>query len=222
MTEKSKVVIELEHRLARLEAERGIQSHGRRVSPRWLLVGGVLSVLLASSALALTDGELGCTEGSGLFCLRPGVPARATEVNANFSLLLSWLEAKVGSTDADGIAVSGPSALAGNVTVAPAATLTVNGPTVLNGPVTVPTSMFVQSGPYTVSMADRNGSDAKTMTAAARSVCFLSNLSLSEIDVPSEWGGCDVAVSNGNWVVTATLVNTPNANIVCTARCLSW
>ena len=217
--EKSNVVIELEHRLQQLEAERG----RGRVRARWLVAAGVLSLTVASTALAaLSDAELGCTEGSGLFCLRPGEAARATELNANFSLLLSWLESKVGSVTADGISVSGPTALAGNVTLAPAATLTVNGPAVLNGPVTVPTSMFAQSGPYVVSMADRNGTDAKTLTPAARSICFLSNVSLSEIDVPSEWGGCDVSVSNGNWVVSATLINTPNANIVCHARCLSW
>jgi hypothetical protein len=222
MSDQTKPNIDLEQRLALLEAGHAQLRNGSRTPVRWIWLGAVVGLLVTSTTLALTDAELGCTEGSGLACLRPGEPARASDVNANFSLLLSWLEGKIGSSEAPGVSVSGPSALAGNVTVAAAATLTVNGPTVLNGPVTVPAGLLKQSGPFSARMDDRHATDSKVMTNAARSMCFLTRYHESEIDLPSEWGACTISEVQGSWVLSAELLNTTNANIVCEARCLSW
>src|SRR5690349_19130512 len=102
---------------ARVEHLEGAFERGRRPASaprqRSLRVGaaalGLAGLLAASGVLA---ADQACA--SGLYCFGAGQPARASEVNANFAQLVTWLESKVGAVDEPDVAVQGNLELAGS------------------------------------------------------------------------------------------------------------
>jgi hypothetical protein len=78
---------ELRYRLAQVE---------RRPRTRpWMIAGAVAGVMVAFNAL----GSMVCPNGIP-YCFNANEPALASEVNADFAALKTWLEAKVGATGA--------------------------------------------------------------------------------------------------------------------------
>lgn len=87
-------VEQLRQRLAELEQERHAERRARQaLRRRSLLVAAVAVAGVAGVALASSP----CANGLP-FCFAPNEPALASEVNANFAALKTWLEAKVGGT----------------------------------------------------------------------------------------------------------------------------
>jgi hypothetical protein len=81
--------------LQELRARVAMLERGPRLRP-WIIAGAVGGVLVGISAMGASAA---CPNGIP-YCFNANEPALATEVNADFAALKTWLEAKVGATGA--------------------------------------------------------------------------------------------------------------------------
>jgi hypothetical protein len=75
---------------------------------------------------------------------------------------------------------------------------------------------------FSIARNDVNGTSSIVMVSATRSICFLTATSLRDIGFGSEQGACTITTAAGNWRLDATLADTLDGNVNCSARCLSW
>jgi hypothetical protein len=91
--------IYLESALHHTRAERALRPLASRRARVGLIAAAVCAVLLGST-VAFTQGT-NCT--TDLTCFDPDTPAKANEVNANFTQLKQWITAKVGNVLTAGV-----------------------------------------------------------------------------------------------------------------------
>jgi hypothetical protein len=68
------------------------------------------------------------------------------------------------------------------------------------------------------------GSDRRTLTSAASSVCFLTKIEISGIQGPQDSNACAIEVDEftGFWQLIATVDEGGRSEVRCNARCLAW
>lgn len=68
------------------------------------------------------------------------------------------------------------------------------------------------------------GSDKRTLTSAANSVCYLTRIEISGIESPDDKSSCAIEIDDftGFWQVIATAGEGARSQIRCNARCLTW
>jgi hypothetical protein len=68
------------------------------------------------------------------------------------------------------------------------------------------------------------GSDRRTLTSAASSVCYLTKVEISGIQGPEDSNACAIEVDEftGFWQLIATVDEGGRSEVRCNARCLSW
>lgn len=68
------------------------------------------------------------------------------------------------------------------------------------------------------------GSDKRTLTNAADSVCYLTKVSISGVQGPEDANTCEIDIDEftGFWQLTATVNDGGASEVRCNARCLSF
>ena len=68
------------------------------------------------------------------------------------------------------------------------------------------------------------GSDRRTLTSAASSVCYLTKIEISGIQGPEDSNACAIEVDEftGFWQLIATVDEGGRSEVRCNARCLVW
>ncbi|MGD8340609.1 MAG: hypothetical protein PVH89_07485 [Gammaproteobacteria bacterium] len=68
------------------------------------------------------------------------------------------------------------------------------------------------------------GSDRRTLTDAAASVCYLTKIEISGIQGPDDSNACAIEIDDftGFWQLIATVDEGGRSEVRCNARCLSW
>lgn len=68
------------------------------------------------------------------------------------------------------------------------------------------------------------GSDRRTLTSTASSVCYLTKIQISGIASPDDSNTCSIEVDDftGFWQLIATVDEGGESEVRCNARCLSW
>ncbi len=127
--------------LAQLAAER------RRATHRNIARATVVALAAGLVGSGVAVAASGACPNGYPFCFAPDQPARASEVNHNFSQIKEWLETKVGSTSSPNVTIANNATITGTLGVANSATVsgtlgvtsgaTVGGTAALNGNLTV-------------------------------------------------------------------------------------
>ncbi len=141
-------------------------------------------------------------------------PARAAEVNGNFTQLQTWLEQKVGSVSNAGVVASSVR----STTLTNTGLLTTNSLSVTAGlPLTVEPQVEV-------AVANAEAEEIATLGAAnGRRMCFLVGYDLHDTMANESQGWCYVEVASGNWQLRVDVTQGDgDPDILCRARCLSW
>ncbi|HEY5666019.1 MAG TPA: hypothetical protein VIV64_04795 [Gammaproteobacteria bacterium] len=68
------------------------------------------------------------------------------------------------------------------------------------------------------------GSDRRTLTSAASSVCYLTKIQISGIQTPDDSNTCAIEIDDftGFWQLIATVDEGSQSEVRCNARCLTW
>ena len=78
------------------------------------------------------------------------------------------------------------------------------------------------TGEYSINRSDQNGISTKRLIATARSICYLTGITLVGVGGPAEFGTCRVVTRDGYWELVVRLGNTQDASAYCFARCFQW
>jgi hypothetical protein len=75
-----------------------------------------------------------------------------------------------------------------------------------------------------VNAARQAGSDRRTLSSAASSICYLTRIEISGIQGPEDSSSCAIDIDDftGFWQLIATADEGGRSEIRCNARCLSW
>jgi hypothetical protein len=211
----------LEQRILKLEAA------GRRRRKFWLGAALVAALGLGAPVRA----QLG-----QLIELKPGTPARASDVNANFQLLWDMADSATSSAaEAAADAIAHDTELKTSLEASIAAKVgPVGQPLTIAG---VPVTRWEITGETTVSAALRvdvgewGASDTRDLLGANDGICWLTQ-NMTQNTIRSASGDdfmherCSVVQEGGLWRVRATLARNyhqyTTLNISCSARCLRW
>jgi hypothetical protein len=186
----------LRQRLNALEQE---LRRGQRIRV-WCAAGIALTLVLASTQRAWS---LACT--SGLVCFAGNTPARASEVNDNFTTLATWLSDKVGATRDKNISTTGTLST-GAATLSSA---TVSGATSL--------SSLSVSGATTLSSATVSGATTLSGTSSHGGASTFNGATTFNGDATFN-GALKVSGHRPSYSVTKTCNGANNAT-TCTASC---
>lgn len=78
------------------------------------------------------------------------------------------------------------------------------------------------SAEFTVSRNNSNGTSGVQMVSATRSFCFLTRTTYRDIGFGAESGTCNIVTNAGNWRLEASVDDTLDGDVTCSARCLTW
>lgn len=158
---------------------RALEDQQRRHKLHRLWGGAAIAVLLV---LAYTQRawSLACT--SGLVCFAANTPARASEVNDNFTTLSTWLANKVGAAHdsnistrgtltagaatLDSATISGTTNLNGTTKIATASVATLTGATTFSGDATFSSTLKVADSSGTYFTASKAGVEVPSLKVA--------------------------------------------------------
>jgi len=90
----------------------------------------------------------------------------------------------------------------------------------------VPVFSFTDALPEDVwvNASRQAGSDERTLTDSANSVCYITKIEISGIQGPDDSSSCAVEIDDftGFWQLIATVEEGGASEIRCNARCLNW
>ncbi|MEL6181763.1 MAG: hypothetical protein AAFS10_22580 [Myxococcota bacterium] len=75
---------------------------------------------------------------------------------------------------------------------------------------------------FTISRHNNGGRSNRSMGSTNRRFCFLTRVGSRDLDGGDEFGACTVTANNNQWNLEARLDNTGDADIYCSAMCLTF
>lgn len=189
-----------------------------------IILGSVSAVIVAGvllwAPLAMSEPDAPVeTEYPDLYHFAPNTPAVAAEVNSNFATLHARADSNTQGLDSNTLTITSHTQSINSNT----SRITSNEQDITSlQSGKLDSGAITRHGPYHAQRNNQAGTSSTRMIRLDRSVCFLTKVSMEDVDSHLEAATCEVVAQNGFWRLEAYLHANRDSDAWCSARCLKW